>query len=89
MPGPQITRFIKRPPRSAKAKWVWDGAFALRDVPPTWMLMVPCSTTFRGKVTKTTKWLIGMTEGEDDVIEIDGPARKVYDRLMEMWRANQ
>jgi hypothetical protein len=86
MAGPRVTRFERRPASKQKAKWVWDGAFALRDVPPLWMLMVPCRTRYRGKTTTTTKWIIGMSEDESDTIEIDGPARQVYDRLLEMMR---
>ena len=84
--GPVITKFIKRPSRTQKAKWVWDGARALLDVPPVWMLMIPCRTRYKGETTTTTKWIIGRSEGESDAIEFDGPARKVYDRLLEMRR---
>jgi hypothetical protein len=51
--------------------------------------MVPCSTRFKGKTTKTTKWIFPIADSGEETIEIDGPARKVYERLIEMWRENQ
>jgi len=89
MTGPRMTKFIKRPSRTAKSRWVWDGATALNGSAPEWLLMVPCSTRFKGKTTKTTKWIFPIADSSEETVEIDGPARKVYDRLIEMWRENQ
>ena len=80
----------KRPPKKTKATWVWDGARALNGIPPNWMRMIPCRTRYKGETTKTTKWIIGFDEYtglevlKDNVLEIDGPARKVYDMLFAM-----
>tara|TARA_R100000482_G_C5054611_1_gene114276 strand:- start:91 stop:354 length:264 start_codon:yes stop_codon:yes gene_type:complete len=87
MTGPRTTKFIKRPSRTAKSRWVWDGATALNGTAPEWLLMIPCSTRFKGKTTKTTKWIFPIAH--EETVEIDGPARKVYERLIEMWRENQ
>jgi len=82
--GPSVTVFHKRPPRKTKASWVWDGARALNGIPPNWMRMIPCRTTYQGEVTKTTKWIIGFDETDTNIIEVDVPARKVYDMLFAM-----
>tara|TARA_Y100001972_G_scaffold122390_1_gene167905 strand:+ start:90 stop:401 length:312 start_codon:yes stop_codon:yes gene_type:complete len=82
--GPKDVIFNRRPKgRDAKQVWVW--ASQVFGAPPGWMRMIPAQTSFNGKTTKTTKWLLARdVDDEKAEIEINATAKKAASMLYDM-----
>lgn len=85
--GPRETVYRKKPKSRSIASKVWVSAYARFGAPPSFLHYVPANRwtiDAEGKdfLTKTTMWIIGYPDNEEEKIYLNGTGRAVC-RILE------
>ena len=84
-------RYLKKPKSRSMASKVWVSAYTRFGQPPSFLHVVPAHRWTKDRhgepyLTKTTMWIIGKPEEEDDPIYLNGSGKEVC-RILEAGEA--